>query len=220
MGNAVKFLCLNELELRETAETLRHDAADDDIASGLFLKLMEYTLEKDENLASIAKGIPQNTKYTSKDIHNEIIETLAVLGEIRKRYENADSAGFCLKSDGTRDRRNGENVSVMIRFVSNSMLGEHLIGLLDLHQSEYITSEILTHLSDAGYSADYILSPCYDGASVMSGVRGVVQALPCRVNHVQNDFLTSLVQSTSFFSITMCLRNMMHLILNCGPYKL
>lgn len=70
--------------LRGTAETLRHDAADDDIASGLFLRLMEYTLEKDEKLASIAKGIPKNAKYTSKDIQNEIIETLAdmVLGEI------------------------------------------------------------------------------------------------------------------------------------------
>ena len=161
-----------------TAETLRDDAADDDVASGLFLKLMEYTLERDEKLASIAKGIP---KYTSKDIQNEIIETLAdmVLGEIRKTYENADSAGFCLNSDGTSDRCDVENLSVMIQFVSNSMPEEHLIGLLDLHQldAEYITSEILTHLSDAGYSADNILSQCYDGASVMSGVRGGVQAL-------------------------------------------
>lgn len=88
MGSAVKFLCVNELGLRGTAETLRDDAADDDIASGLFLKLMEYTLEKDEKIASIAKGIPKNAKYTSKDIQNEIFETLAdtVLGEIRKKY--------------------------------------------------------------------------------------------------------------------------------------
>ncbi|GAA6079447.1 zinc finger MYM-type protein 1-like [Tachysurus ichikawai] len=142
---------------------------------------MEYPLEKDEKLASIAKGIPKNAKYTSKDIQNEIIQTLAdmVLREVRKKYENADSSGFCLKSDGTRDRRNVENLSVMIRFPCSSMPEEHLIGLLDLHQldAEYITSEILAHLSDAGYSADNILSQCYDGASVMSGVRGVVQAL-------------------------------------------
>lgn len=100
-----------------------------------------------------------------------------MLGEVKKKYENADSAGFCLKSDGrdgTRDRCNVENLSVMIRFISSSMPEEHLIGLLELHQldAEYITSEILTHLSDAGYSADNILSQCYDGASVMSGIRG------------------------------------------------
>ncbi|RXN11427.1 hypothetical protein ROHU_010634 [Labeo rohita] len=76
--SAVKFLCVNELGLRGTAETLRpNEAGNDDIASGLFLKLMEYTLEKDEKLASIAKGIPKNAKYTSKDIQNEIIQTLA-----------------------------------------------------------------------------------------------------------------------------------------------
>ena len=60
------FLFVNELRLRGTAETLRHDAADDDIASGQFLRLMEYTLEKDEKRASIAKGILKNAKYTSK----------------------------------------------------------------------------------------------------------------------------------------------------------
>lgn len=52
IGSAIIFLCVKELGLRRTAETLRHDAAgnDDDIASGIFLKLMEYTLEKDEKL--------------------------------------------------------------------------------------------------------------------------------------------------------------------------
>lgn len=66
VGSAVKLLCVNELGLLGTAETLRHDeAGNDDITSSLFL---EYTLEKDEMLASIAKGIPKNAKYTSKDI--------------------------------------------------------------------------------------------------------------------------------------------------------
>ena len=58
-----KFLCVNELGLHGTAETLRHDAGGDDVASGLFLKLMEYTLEKDEKLASSTKGIPKNASY-------------------------------------------------------------------------------------------------------------------------------------------------------------
>lgn len=86
----VKFLCVNELGLRGTTETLKRDHQDtdaDDIAAGLFLKLFEYTLQKDDKLADIAKDIPKNAKYTSKDIQNEIIETLAnmALGEVRKR---------------------------------------------------------------------------------------------------------------------------------------
>lgn len=186
IGDVVKFLCVNELGLRGTTETFKHDHQNTDTddtvtAAGLFLKLFEYTLEKDEKLADIAKGIPKNAKYTSKDIQNEIIETLAnmVLGEVRKRYANADSAGFCIKCDGTRDKSNVENLSIMIRFVCNSKPEEHLIGLLDLHKldAEYISTEILKHLSEAGYSGDNIVSQCYDGASVMSGVQGGVQAL-------------------------------------------
>ena len=32
-------------------------------------------------------------------------------------------------------------------------------------------------MNTAGYSADNIVSQCYDGASVISGIRGGVQAL-------------------------------------------
>lgn len=54
------------------------------------------------------------------------------------------------------------------------MSEEHLIGLLSvLHQlhDEYLSSGILRHLSDAGYSAASAMMP------VMSEVRGGVQAL-------------------------------------------
>lgn len=44
---------------------------------------------------------------------------------------------------------------VMIHFVSSSMPEEHLIGLLDCQR---ITSEILTHLSDADHTADNTVS--------------------------------------------------------------
>ena len=49
-----------------------------------FLKL---TLEKDEKLPNFAKSIPKNSKHTSKDIQNKIIQTLAhmVLGEVKKK---------------------------------------------------------------------------------------------------------------------------------------
>lgn len=67
----------------------------------------------------------------------------------------------------------------MIRFCQQFHARGASYWLLDLHQlnAEYITSEIWTHISDAGYSADNILRQCYDGSSVMSGIRGGVQAL-------------------------------------------
>lgn len=115
--------------------------SNNDTSAGLFLILFEY-LEKDQFLADI-KAISKHAQYTSKDIQNEINETLAdvVLSEIKRSYTNADSAGFYLQIDGTRDKCKVEYFSVMIRFVCNSLPEEHLIGLLDLNQldTEYPT---------------------------------------------------------------------------------
>ena len=74
---------------------------------------------------------------------------------------------------------NLENLSIIIRFLRNALLEEHLIGLVDLSQlnAEYITTQILNHLQEGGYSIDNIISQCYDDAVVMSGVKAGVQGL-------------------------------------------
>lgn len=108
IGEAVQFLAVNELSLRGH----NHEGGEE----GLFIKFFEYTVKKDEKLAEIVKHIPDNAKYTSNVIQNEIIETLTkmVLNNIQARYQKADSPGLCIKSDGTRDRGNIENLSVVI----------------------------------------------------------------------------------------------------------
>ncbi|XP_051778452.1 uncharacterized protein LOC127526608 [Erpetoichthys calabaricus] len=97
-----------------------------------------------------------------------------VVKDIRTKYENADSPGLCIKRDGTRDRCNIENLSVVIRLVQNSIPEEHLIGLIKLNQldPEYICNQILSHFSELGYSPDNLV--CFDSTSVMSGARGGV----------------------------------------------
>lgn len=174
VGEVIQFLAVNELAFRGHT----HGAENEE---GLLIRLFEYTLLKDQKLKDIAKCIPENAKYTSNTIQNEIIETLAkmVLKEIKRKYDEADTPGMSIKCDGTRDRCNIENLSIIIRFVRNSIPEEHLIGLVELDQlnAEYMCNQILSHLSDLGYSANNLVSQCYDGASVMSGVRGGVQAL-------------------------------------------
>ena len=54
-----------------------------------------------------------------------------VLGEVRNKYLKANSPGFCIKGEGIRDRSNVENVSIIIRFVNNSVPEEHLIGQIN-----------------------------------------------------------------------------------------
>lgn len=98
---------------------------------------------------------------------------------IQDGYAQADSQSYCSKSDGTRDRCNVEKLSVMVLFVCSGIPEDHLIGLLELKQldSEYTTSEILDHLSHTVFNAENILSQCYDGAAVISGVKGGVKAI-------------------------------------------
>ncbi|XP_060767167.1 renin receptor-like [Neoarius graeffei] len=99
VGEVIQFLSVNELAFRGHT----HGAENEE---GLLIRLFEYTLLKDQKLKDIAKCIPENAKYTSNTIQNEIIETLAkmVLKEIKRKYDEADTPGMSIKCDGTRDR--------------------------------------------------------------------------------------------------------------------
>lgn len=127
IGEVIQFLAVNELALRGH----HHGGGDEE---GLLIQLFDYTLQKDPKLPE---------KYTSNLIQNEITQTHAkmVLKDIQTKYKEADSAGLCIKSDGTRDRCNIENLSVIIRFGRNSIPEEHLIGLIELNQ---LDAECLT----------------------------------------------------------------------------
>ncbi|KAG2457892.1 MED6 polymerase, partial [Polypterus senegalus] len=151
IGEPIQFLAVNE----EARHGHNHEGGEE----GLFLKFFDYTIKKDAKLAEIVKYIPENAKYTSNVIENEINEALAkmVVKDIRTKYEKADS--LCIKSDGTRDQYNIGNVSVVIRFVQISIPEEHLIGLIELNQldAEYICNQIQSHLSELGYSPDNLV---------------------------------------------------------------
>lgn len=71
MEVVIQFLCINKLPLHGSVESTKQIASSaDDMFSGLFLKLFEYTLTKDQN---ISQSIPANTKYVTQ---NEIIEMI------------------------------------------------------------------------------------------------------------------------------------------------
>jgi hypothetical protein len=88
-------------------------------------------LKKDTLLSECAQHIPKNANYTSPAIQNEIIEILSdmvresVVADIR----NADVPWFTLMEDGTRDKNNRENISIVIRYVKNEKVFESLLGI-------------------------------------------------------------------------------------------
>ena len=91
------------------------------------------------------KHIPRNAHYRSPAIQNEVIHIMkdVVIEETICDITSADIPYYTIKSDGTRDRTNTENVSVAVRYVKNGKVHEELIGMLqtDKCDAESISSQ-------------------------------------------------------------------------------
>jgi hypothetical protein len=189
--DVVFFLVSNELSLRGEQETealrkLRDDyTSTDEEHCGLFIKLFEFTMLKDKKLRSIYDSIPANASYTSPSFQNEIIDLLANLVRESIVSELGDK-WYTLLCDGTRDATGVENLSIVLRYIdSQNVVCERLlcIGQAMQFDAENLTSTIISYLKSHNVRLDRMLAQCYDGANVMSGRYGGVQALMQR--HLQ-----------------------------------
>jgi len=82
----VQFLVVHELALRGSWDKIHH------LDTGLFTRLFEYTLKKDSKLKAVYDTIPQNAKYTSWKIQNEVIEIMksVVVANVAEDVKNGD----------------------------------------------------------------------------------------------------------------------------------
>ena len=86
---------------------------------------------------------------------------------------------FTVKCDGTRDKNNVENFSIVLRFVYKGKLHEYLLEICELGHDQLdvasISSKILEIFASFALDPKSLISQCYDGAAVMSGERSGVQ---------------------------------------------
>ncbi|KAL4089236.1 hypothetical protein QTP88_024294 [Uroleucon formosanum] len=169
------FLVLNKLPFRGDFDLEMHED------KGLFQSFFRYTLKKDTKLAECAKLIPQNATYLSPVIQNETINIMhnAVQNSVVEDFKNADVPWYTIMEDGIKDNNNRENMATAMRYVKN---GKPIKSLLSIKNAAnlnaaYFVQMTLDLLKSLNIDSDYILSQCYDGASVMSGTKGDVQAL-------------------------------------------
>lgn len=180
--DVIKFLAVNELPLRGDVEE------DDNCPhSGLFKQLFRYTINKDTKLAEAMKCIPKVATYHSPDMQNEIISELAkmVQKKIVDKVIAADVPYFSIKVDGTKDTTGTENISIVVRSVSEGKPFEHLLSIATSVKvnAEALATVIIDTLVALGLDPQCILSQCYDGAAVMSGIHGGVQV---KINSLLN----------------------------------
>jgi hypothetical protein len=178
--DVVQFLVMNEMPFWGDKESAAEFIDPTDcLSQGKFLNLFAYTVKKDDKLRAILPSIPENAKYTSPEIQNEIIETMSdmVLKQIVADVKASDAGCFTIKCDGTRDKNNIEEMSLAVRYVRNADAKERLLEMTQLLKLDatYIADTVVKRLENIGLDPNSILSQCYDGASVMSGRLGGVQ---------------------------------------------
>ena len=171
----IQFLASNELPFRGTYNTEEHSE------HGLFINFYEYTLKKDSKLAEIAKRIPKNATYLSPAIQNNIIDlmTSMVRNDVAKNVQTADVPWYTLFMDGTRNKQMAENIAFGIRYVKDGKVKEQTLAVEVTKNSDAISlaNLVLNVLGKCNLDTKYLLSQCYDGASVMCGKKGGVQAI-------------------------------------------
>ena len=93
-----------------------HKETDDVANPGNVLKILKYTAKRDSIIAERLIDGPQNEKYTSAAIQNEVIDVFAhmVLDDIVECVKY--SSYFSIEADEAKDVRKTEQLSLVIRF--------------------------------------------------------------------------------------------------------
>ena len=116
---------------------------------------------------------PRNATYTSGDIQNDMLDTMAeiVRNKITTSVKNAGI--YSIMADETRDYSKKEQLSIVVRYVDveSANVYEHFLAFTEATSlnAESLCTYILNTLDTFKLDSAGIVSQGYDGASVMSG---------------------------------------------------
>lgn len=171
----IHFLVENELALRGNYNI------EEKVENGLFMNMFHFTKMNNPDLCKWESFMPNNYRYTSPDIQNDIIAAMAsiVREEIVMEINSSDVPHFTLMVDSTKDRRNRECVCIAARYVIDGKTKESVISMETFYdlKADYFAKEILAVLAKFGVDHERIICQSYDGANVMSGCQNGVQTV-------------------------------------------
>ena len=146
----------------------------------MFLNTIENLVFELKELSEIAKKLPRNAKYLSADIHNELIEIMSQM--VRDIHAtNIKAAEFyTIMVDGTTDKSREEVQGLVLQYLD--LVTEQIEeDALNVDGSGRLATDIFDFvkntLDECRIGFDGLVSQAYDGASVMSGDKGGLQAL-------------------------------------------
>ena len=153
-----------------------HDESDKSDNRGNFLELLE--LISHHHLVVKEKLQHRRTLYTSPLIQNELIHIQARLIHSDICREVRDAGIFSIMADESRDLSKHEQVAINVRYWMDGCVREAFLTFARAHSltAASLTQDIERAILDGQLSLSRCVSQSYDGASVMSGAIGGVQA--------------------------------------------
>ena len=171
------FLAGQNLSIRGHCENYSQSAKDSSDNMGNFLEMHKFILKYSPDIAKAYR----NAKYKmlSPKIQNDILQAAAIALVHEIKIELMDSY-YSILADETRDSCSNELVAVCLRYLHKGDIHERAVGFVDGSSdlsAEGISNSILLILEQLELDPDKCVGFGFDGASVMSGNRGGVQAI-------------------------------------------
>lgn len=179
ISQLVRFLAKQEIPTRGHRESGDLDDPWGGQNLGNMMALIALQRQLDPKFKANMDSLPNNAKYTSHGVHDELLE---IQGELIKAgvvemIQTGAGGMFALSADESLDEGGVEELIVVIRFVHFNNKGEPKIQerflsfspLLSGMTGEVIADQILDTVAESGLDMRYCVGVSFDGASSMRG---------------------------------------------------
>ncbi|KAJ8033194.1 Zinc finger MYM-type protein 1 [Holothuria leucospilota] len=168
----VLFCSKQDIPLRghENSESLNH---------GNFLELPKLIFNYSPEQKKKFEELPKNAKMKSPGTQNDLLESAASVLMTYIRKEVNAATYFAILADECKDASKREIVGVSLRYIFQGKVKERAIGFVETEElnATAISSKIMEALSIFKLDRDKCIGFSFDGASVMSGIKGGVQTI-------------------------------------------
>lgn len=169
----ILFCARQEIPLRGDDETI------DSLNKGNFLELMDLLSEYDKEIPDRISKLPKNGTMLSPEIQNELLHCSKNTLQDYIIKQVKDSVYYSVIADEVKDVSKNELLGISLRYIYQGKIYERGIAIVRLESltASYISEKLMTVLQQLQLSPLDCVGQGYDGASVMSGTSGGVQAL-------------------------------------------
>lgn len=168
--DCLKFCGTHELALRG------HDESSVSYNKGVFLDLMDFI-----SIVQTAEdpGSSSNTfSYTSKTVQNELLQCILDVYKEDLKKDIAAAKFVSIQADETTDISNSSQFVIILRFLKDDKPVERFLTFVNVtDRSSLGLSNTLKEELNTYNLEQKLIAQTYDGASVMSGIRGGVHVL-------------------------------------------